>query len=478
MDPSSSPPCHGNNTVMNSTPPSPVHSDDGYVAEWEASFDEVDSEAAAPSPLRVLTSVDQHDEDDDEDSSISSLTLIRKVVRSLAVMPPSVRQALGSRRHPLSPSSSRSYASRSRRHRSLSPRHHRMPYSLSSLMHYASNDDEQEQAVVMSSSEDYSSSQDSIADDERAFGHSSLPRDFFSAQRSLIFDGIDMEYPTGALQVFMSSDAPTLLETSSTSCSVDETLVIPPVPTHLQEFHFRWWGHGMLWTIVGIMAALLGSGLAILARKSTEFTKLDEPMVVAPIYEDVHAMGLLQFEVCYNTTVTSRDNCQVFDLKAEDVDDVMFELSRILLTVAAFLGVLLTICLSTATAWESINLRPVGLGFLFVYFCQAFAMLFFDSRVCHEYKCRMGLGCIQCLVASGFWVVAGLATAKMDMQKTRLRRRRKRRAKRHVETEEKKAAVEATKKKILCRRESSVAPTDKTSSNGSVVHDLEESLEV
>ena len=478
MDPSASPPCHGNNAETDNTPPSPVHSDDGYVAEWEASFEEVDLEEGA-SRFRVLTSVDDHDVDGDDEASISSLTLIRKVVRSLAVMPPGIRQVLGSRRDPLSPTSSRSYATSSRRHRSLSPRHHRMPYSLSSLMHYASNDNEQERAVVMSSSEDYSSSQDSMTDDERTFGHSSLPRDFFSAQRSLIFDGIDMEYPTGGIQVFMPSNAPPLLETSITSCSsVDETLVIPPVPKHLQEYHFRWWGHGMLWTIVGIVAATVGSGLAILARQSTEFTKLDEPMVVAPIYEDVHAMGLLQFEVCYNATVTSRDNCQVFDLKAEDVDDVMFELSRILLTVAAFLGALLTICLSTATAWESINLKPVGLGFLLVYFCQAFAMLFFDSRVCHEYKCRMGLGCIQCLVASGCWVVAGLATAKMDMLKTRLRRRRKRRAKRHVETEEKKAAVEATKKKILFRRESSVAPTDKTSSNGSVVHDLDESLDM
>ena len=175
---------------------------------------------------------------------------------------------------------------------------------------------------------------------------------------------------------------------------------------------------------------------------------------------DIHCV------VCYNETTMSGVGCQTFDLKADDIDDNVFEISRILLTVATFLGVFLTIFLVTSALWESINLKPVGLGFLLVYFAQAFSMLFFDTQVCHKYDCRMGSGCIMCIIASACWILTCLATAKMDTHKARLRRRRRRRFKRKAAKEAAAAAAAAASSPHhLCKRESVV--TDKTSSSSS-----------
>ena len=459
-----------------------LHDHEFVTEEWQANFEDVDLGEIPASgnamPLQVLTSVEHDadngdDDDDDDDGSISSLALIRKVVRSLAVMPPSIRQTWG-RRDPLSPTSYR-------RPRSMSPRRTTRgdPSSFPSLFQFPGDAIEDRQTAFSSTPASSSLAQD----DTSPSGHS-LPRDFFSSQRSLIFNGLDLslnddEVGENGLDVYSSKHTkpPSLPDTESTSSDKTSTSDIPPVPKHLQEFHFRWWGHGFVWTVVGIIAALLGSGLALLSRQSTQFTTLGEPMHVAPIYEDVHSLGLLQFEVCFNETTTSQTGCQIFDLKSDDVDDVMFELSRILLTVAAFLGILLTICLVTATCWESINLKPVGLGFLLVYFAQAFTMLFFDSDVCHAYECRMGLGCIECLAASACWIMASLATAKMDTHKMRMRRRRRRRAKRHVEQAEKKAAVAASVKQMR-KRESSVTDKTASSSGGSCVLNELEQLDV
>jgi hypothetical protein len=199
---------------------------------------------------------------------------------------------------------------------------------------------------------------------------------------------------------------------------------------NVTDGHFRWWGHGPILTVLSIVCAICGSVLAILSRNSTEFVSLGKPMSLAPIYQDVNALGMINFDVCFNENSLPQSGCQKFKFHSDDVDDSAFEVARVLLTSSARLGTMLTMFLITSAFWESINLKAVGLGFLAVYFAQALSMLFFDSEICHEYDCSLGRGGILCIIASVFWILTCLAIARMDIQKKRLRRRRRRRAKR------------------------------------------------
>jgi hypothetical protein len=247
-------------------------------------------------------------------------------------------------------------------------------------------------------------------------------------------------FPNDAKALEASSKPPSLpdTETSSSEPSSDNQSeekksrlkAKKDYTPNVTDGHFRWWGHGRNWTLLSIVCAICGSVLAILARNSTEFVKLGTPITVAPIYKDVTYLGAVNVDVCFIEINPASDGCQTFKLHSDDVDDVAFEAARVLLTLSARLGTLLTAFVLTSTFWESINLKAVGLGFLVVYFAQALSMLLFDSEVCHEHDCTMGKGGILCILASVFWIFTCIATAKMDVQKKRLRRRRRRRAKR------------------------------------------------
>lgn len=387
-------------------PYSSVHDRDTVTMEEEEAPDrlvDIDLEAdqMPTTNLHVLTSVD------DDEASLSSLALIRTVVRSLQIIPPSVRDNWNRR------------GSNSRPDRRV-----KVPSSPSSLF---SSDGH----AVSSDSQKLKEKETSSPGNKNLFPSTRQPGEIAMEGVDLTFDQDD-----DPVSVLPPRKSPSLPDTESTSSSDNissdskgehNAFVLPH---ELQELHFRWWGHGLWWTVVGIVSAFVGSVLAVLSRGSTTFAVLDKPMVVAPIYQEVNALGMLQFVVCYNESMTTETGCNTFDLAADNVQDHMFELSRCLLTLSAFLGVFFTIFLATTCYWESINLKPVGLGFLLVYFMQAFSMLFFDTDVCHAYDCKMGIGCVQCIIASGFWIVTCLSVAKMDTHKARLRRRRKRRAKR------------------------------------------------
>lgn len=91
-------------------------------------------------------------------------------------------------------------------------------------------------------------------------------------------------------------------------------------------------------------------------------------------------------------------------------------------------------------------------------------MIFFDAEICKTHKCTVGPGCFMCIGASCCWVLACLATAKMEAFKIRATRRRRRRNKRRA----KQAFADAQKlavAKPFKRKESTV--TEKTSSSAS-----------
>eukprot|EP00977_Amphora_coffeiformis_P020883 scaffold8605_cov178-Amphora_coffeaeformis.AAC.2 len=417
-------------TDENGFPCSPLHARQAvnHEEQEEAPDDLVDIDLEADGMLNTNLHVLSPVGTEEDEVSVSSLALIRQVVRSLRIIPPSARV------------------------NSLSPRHPVPPSKLFSS---------EGECVFFSDSQNY------FPEEEESPRHK-LFSSTLKTPGQLIMEDIDLSFDDGQDPVSIHSPkkTPSLPDTESTSSETSsnaEDTQKFAVPPELQEFHFRWWGHGLWWTVVGIVSALIGSILAVLSRQSTEFAVLAKPMQIAPIYEDVNALGMLKFVVCYNETMSSIDQtgCQTFELTSENVDDRMFELSRCLLTLSAFLGVFFTIFLATACFWESINMKPVGVGFLLVYFMQAFSMLFFDTIVCQTFKCEMGIGCIQCVIASGFWILTCIAVAKMDTHKARLRRRRKRRAKRAIA----KAERLATKTK-----ESSEASTEP--SNGSVDEEL------
>jgi hypothetical protein len=237
--------------------------------------------------------------------------------------------------------------------------------------------------------------------------------------------------------------------------------------------HLRWFGHGKLWTLIAVFVGWAGVLLALHSRLSLQFVTLDEPLLIDSVFDYVDSVGMLRIEVCYNETVVGENGCQVIDLSPELVDDSKFEAARILLTLGLLFGIFFTTVLSTAIFWESINLRPIGFGLLFTYFCQSCAMIFFDTDMCATNKCKPGAGCIYCIVASFCWITACAATAKMDSIKSRYVRQRRR----QVIREAKKAAKAIRKKldrearKKLDRETLSAAEqTASTSSSDSSPH--------
>jgi hypothetical protein len=227
-----------------------------------------------------------------------------------------------------------------------------------------------------------------------------------------------------------------------------------------EKQHLRWFAHGKPWTLIAIFISWAGVILSLYSRYSLQFVTLDEPILIDPIFDYVDSIGMVRMKVCYNgTVVDDMSGCRVIPLSSEIVHDSRFDAARVLLTLGVLFGIFFATVLSTAIYWESINLRPIGVGFLFAYFCQSFSMLFFDTEVCAANKCRPGVGCIYCIVASFCWITACVATAKMDAVKSGHARRRRRLAQREA-----KQAAKLLRKKL--QRETSTA-TEQTASTSS-----------
>lgn len=220
--------------------------------------------------------------------------------------------------------------------------------------------------------------------------------------------------------------------------------------------HLNWFGHSRLWTTIAIAFVWIGALFAFMSRRSTDFVHLQVPLTVSSIYEDINEVGMIWINLCYNETEVHDDfytGCTRIRLSADHINDRRFEVSRSFLSLSVLIGTFLAITLSTSIFWESINLKPVGIGLLIAYFMQSFALLFFNTELCTENGCKMGSGGIYCVVASFSWLASCVATAKMDSCKIRLirsRRREKRRlariAKRESLIREKLLLEEMTKR--------------------------------
>ena len=214
-----------------------------------------------------------------------------------------------------------------------------------------------------------------------------------------------------------------------------------------------WFAFGKLLTPVAVISCLLALVFAVIAKRSDAFVQLEDPIQLSPLFDPVNHIGLVRMELCYNETarvidpamdgaqftagatfvINAPKGCYDFVLSPSFVDDAMWEVARVFLSLAIALGSFFTLMLATSVIWESINLKPIAIGLLVTYFCQLLSFFFFDSQLCRRHNCALANGSILSIVASMLWFVAGLACIRMDVVyqgKQRLLEKRLRRAKR------------------------------------------------
>ncbi|KAL3909952.1 MAG: hypothetical protein SGILL_007883, partial [Bacillariaceae sp.] len=190
-----------------------------------------------------------------------------------------------------------------------------------------------------------------------------------------------------------------------------------------QQPHFQFMSHGKFWTLLGIVVSWTGFALAHQAWVSTEFVSLEKGMYVDPTFEEVTEIGMIHLRLCYNETFVvenidaSLPGCTIHDLTAGEIDDTMFQTARSMAFLAVLLGGFVSVFMTTSVVWHSINLRPIGFGYLIAYFLQSFTFLFFDADLCTEHKCSLAQGGIFSAVASLCWILACIAAARMDSHK-------------------------------------------------------------
>uniref|UniRef100_A0A7S4AST2 Uncharacterized protein n=1 Tax=Pseudo-nitzschia australis TaxID=44445 RepID=A0A7S4AST2_9STRA len=231
-----------------------------------------------------------------------------------------------------------------------------------------------------------------------------------------------------------------------------------------RQQHIKWWSHGFVWTCIAISFGWCGVGLSFCSRQSTDFVALNMPMYLDPRYQEIPSVGMIQLELCLNTTYTEiRDQldddynyepkqqrnyellsyeqnnvidlhanedsgtsstdsttaCLVHRLTSDDThDDTMYTVSQSVAFLGLVFGIFVTTCLTCSVAWKSINLRPIGFGYLVAYFLQSFTFLVFDSNICTDQGgCTMGRGGNLSAVASVCWIVSCAATSRMDKRK-------------------------------------------------------------
>lgn len=230
-------------------------------------------------------------------------------------------------------------------------------------------------------------------------------------------------------------------------------------PLALQINHLSWFGHGKTTTLIPIALAIMALILSIFSRLSLRFVSLSEPLYVSTYFMKLDAVGLNRIRLCYNDSIvhgrmltyiddynvvtassttiplsTSRSakvpgtGCNILELTTENVDDTMWDISRSCISFAVYLGSFLTIMLGTSIYWQSINLKPIAVGILVVYFFQSVSFFFFDSKLCREHICRLSEGSFASILSCVFWFASGLACIRMDIiYQSKLRRYERRR---------------------------------------------------
>lgn len=234
--------------------------------------------------------------------------------------------------------------------------------------------------------------------------------------------------------------------------------------SHKRCYHVECLPHGCIWTILAILIPWAGLGLAVLSRQSLDFVRLEQPWHIDGLYDDITSLGVIHAGICYNETVsTIKDPTKVGCFKVplatnDDLEDPIFKLAAVFASISVLMGCILTFSMSTTVIWRTINFRALGSGYLFVYCFQSLAFLFFDTDICENHECKVGIGCIYCIAASVCWISSCLLCAKMDSNRARkeLAEERKRRKRR--------ATKEALRKRSIIHSTGATVVTERTAS--------------
>jgi hypothetical protein len=201
------------------------------------------------------------------------------------------------------------------------------------------------------------------------------------------------------------------------------------------RYHIGYLPHGVVWTILAILISWGGLGFAFLTRQSLNFVRLEDPWRVGAIYNDVYSLGVINVAICYNETVSriedsTRVGCFSVPLATtDDLNDPILKLTAVFASLSVMLGFILTVAMTTALCWRTINFKACGTGYLFACCFQALSFLIFDTDICEDNKCKVDIGCGYCVVASLLWVCGCMVCAKMESNRIRydLAEQRKRR---------------------------------------------------
>ena len=229
--------------------------------------------------------------------------------------------------------------------------------------------------------------------------------------------------------------------------------------------HLRWLPHGAVSTILALMLAWAGLGLAVVSRQSLNFVSLETPWRISGIYEDVASLGVIHAGICYNETVStirdpSRVGCFTVPLATNggDIDDPMFKVAAAFASVSTLLGFVLTLATTASLCWRTINFRALGVGYIFLYCFQSLTFLYFDTDLCEYHECKVDVGCMYCIAASICWISSCILCAKMESNRLKsdiAEERKKRKAA---------AAKAAVKKSSMVSRSGGTVISDRTSS--------------
>ena len=245
-------------------------------------------------------------------------------------------------------------------------------------------------------------------------------------------DDVDLELDLGAASQDVDEiTVPSTLNQSPTrpaKCQTKRRVLRKRRDVSLERYSksIHCWGHGLKTTCATVALAWTGTVLAVLARQSTEFLVLRDPLYLSTIYNPVEYVGLLRMELCFNETASEElSGCQIIQLDESTSSDTMMTLARLFLVSSVVSGGFFTLFLTLAMVWESIRMKPIGFGLLATYFLQSFTMLAFDSTICTTHHCWIGRGCYICVAAAICWLGACIGAAKMESEKWKLRRKRR-----------------------------------------------------
>jgi hypothetical protein len=221
-----------------------------------------------------------------------------------------------------------------------------------------------------------------------------------------------------------------------------------------------------------VFVTLLGLILAILSKQSLQFVKLQEPLDMSPHFAGVTNFGMVRLELCYTSEYleslqfgdssvsmpylngaldvdesAQRDPCFILSLSTAIIEDTMWDVSRLSTSMAIAMGAFFCIMMISTIRWESINMKPIGVGLLITYLFQSFSFFFYDSRLCRQYSCKLGAGTYLSILASFCWFAAAMIAILMDVHHTKkIRRlaRREWRRRRRLERRMKRKTTTAT----------------------------------